>query len=307
MFYVYVSLSRTIVYIYICLFVLLKVGDWPHVWCWCYLFYNVPTINKIILLVLLLLSSLWFITIHLRPIPHDISRPLYTKISLKFAYPKIPSQPPRGQWAWCLAVFLFRKQSWWRHQMETFSALLAICAGNSPVPDEIPAHRPVTRSFDVFFDLRPNKPLSKQRWGLWLETSSCPQWRHHNGITACVCWDMCVPTHPLAMHVNKTNLWEVNTLHRHLPLQSFPRRDQLVNIDVNIQYKISPALSRGIVTCDDASFQYLVKLLRKYLHSEMNCSSSDHYQIEHCSWLWKRKYGISNSKEIHVKYAYFIR
>ena len=35
--------------------------------------------------------------------------------------------------------------------METFSALLAICAGNSPV----------TRSFDVFFDLHPNKRLSK--------------------------------------------------------------------------------------------------------------------------------------------------
>ena len=43
--------------------------------------------------------------------------------------------------------------SWWRHQMETFSALLAICAGNSPVPGEFPAQRPVTRSFDVFFDL----------------------------------------------------------------------------------------------------------------------------------------------------------
>ena len=37
--------------------------------------------------------------------------------------------------------------------METFSALLAICAGNSPVPGEFPAQRPVTRSFDVFFDL----------------------------------------------------------------------------------------------------------------------------------------------------------
>ena len=37
--------------------------------------------------------------------------------------------------------------------METFSALLADCAGNSPVPGEIPAQRPVTRSFDVFFDL----------------------------------------------------------------------------------------------------------------------------------------------------------
>ena len=41
--------------------------------------------------------------------------------------------------------------TWWRHQMETFSALLAICAGNSPVPGEFPAQRPVTRSFDFFF------------------------------------------------------------------------------------------------------------------------------------------------------------
>ena len=48
-------------------------------------------------------------------------------------------------------------KSWWRHQIETFSALLAICAGNSPVPGEFPAQMPVTRSFDVFFDLRLNK------------------------------------------------------------------------------------------------------------------------------------------------------
>ena len=45
--------------------------------------------------------------------------------------------------------------------METVSALLAICAGNSPVPSEFPAQRPVTRGFDVFFDLHPNKRLSK--------------------------------------------------------------------------------------------------------------------------------------------------
>ena len=43
--------------------------------------------------------------------------------------------------------------------METFSALLAICAGKSPVPGEFPAQRPVTRSFDVFFDLHLNKRL----------------------------------------------------------------------------------------------------------------------------------------------------
>ena len=52
--------------------------------------------------------------------------------------------------------------SWWRHQMETFSALLALCAGNSPVTAEFPSQRPVTRSFDVFFDLRLNKRLSEQ-------------------------------------------------------------------------------------------------------------------------------------------------
>ena len=47
--------------------------------------------------------------------------------------------------------------------METFSALLAICAGNSPVPGEFPTQRPVTRSFDVYFDLRPDKRLSDLR------------------------------------------------------------------------------------------------------------------------------------------------
>ena len=37
--------------------------------------------------------------------------------------------------------------------METFSALLAICAGNSPVIGEFPVQRPVMRGFDIFFDL----------------------------------------------------------------------------------------------------------------------------------------------------------
>ena len=70
--------------------------------------------------------------------------------------------------------------SWWRHQMETFSALLTICAGNSPVSGEFPTQRPVTRSFDVFFVLRPNKQLSKQWWGWWFETPSWLLWRHRN-------------------------------------------------------------------------------------------------------------------------------
>ena len=46
--------------------------------------------------------------------------------------------------------------------METFSVLLAICAGNSPVTGEFPAQRPVTRIFDDFFDMCLNKRLSKR-------------------------------------------------------------------------------------------------------------------------------------------------
>ena len=45
---------------------------------------------------------------------------------------------------------------------EIFSALLALCVGNSPVTGEFPTQRPVTQSFDVFSDLRLNKRLSKQ-------------------------------------------------------------------------------------------------------------------------------------------------
>ena len=45
--------------------------------------------------------------------------------------------------------------------METLSVLLAICAGNSPVIGEFPTQMPVTGSFNIFFDLRLNKRLSK--------------------------------------------------------------------------------------------------------------------------------------------------
>ena len=77
-------------------------------------------------------------------------------------------------------LYVLHTFAWWGHQMETFAALLAICAGNSQITGEFPAHRPVTRSFGVFFDLRLNKPLSKQWWGWWFETLSRPLWRHCN-------------------------------------------------------------------------------------------------------------------------------
>ena len=89
-----------------------------------------------------------------------------------------------GQHIICFAQF-FTSFPWWRLQMETYSALLAFCAGNSPVTGEFPTQRPVTQSFDIFFDLHLNELLSKQPWGWWFETPSSPLWRHSNMSDVC--------------------------------------------------------------------------------------------------------------------------
>ena len=67
---------------------------------------------------------------------------------------------------------LYKFGTWWRHQMETFPHYWPFVQG---------IHRsPVTRTFDVFFDLRLNKRLSKQWWRWLFETLSRPLWRHPN-------------------------------------------------------------------------------------------------------------------------------
>ena len=65
--------------------------------------------------------------------------------------------------------FLFSR---WRHEMEMCSALLALCASQGPV----------MRSFDVFFDLRLTKRLSKQSRRRWFETPLRSLWRHCNVV-----------------------------------------------------------------------------------------------------------------------------
>ena len=67
--------------------------------------------------------------------------------------------------------------------METFSALLALCEVNWLVTGEFPSQRSVTRSFDVFFDLRLDERLSKQSCGWWFETLTCSLWSHCNEQT----------------------------------------------------------------------------------------------------------------------------
>ena len=71
--------------------------------------------------------------------------------------------------------------SWWRHQMETFSALLDFGGGNPPITRGLPSQGPVAWSSDVLFDLHLNKRFSKRPRRWWFETPSHSLWRHYNG------------------------------------------------------------------------------------------------------------------------------
>ena len=105
------------------------------------------------------LSSVRIGDIYLKAISQGMSWPLITKISFNITL--------------------------WRHQMEAFSALLALGAGNSPVTGEFPSQRPVTRSFGVFLWSGPEQTLSKQNRlkRRWFETPSCSLWRHCNDLS----------------------------------------------------------------------------------------------------------------------------
>ena len=65
--------------------------------------------------------------------------------------------------------------------METFSAQLAICAGNSLVPGEFHTQRSVTRNFDIFFDLRLNNS-----WVNNGEAGELRRYRAHYDVTVMV-------------------------------------------------------------------------------------------------------------------------
>ena len=84
--------------------------------------------------------------------------------------------------AWSKLLFKMAKltHSWWRHQMETFFRVTGPLCGEFTGPGEFPTQRPVTWGFDVFFDLRLNKWLSKLSWGWWFETPSWSLWRQCN-------------------------------------------------------------------------------------------------------------------------------
>ena len=132
-------------------------------------------------------------------------------------------------WPYVLTIV----QSWWRHQMEIFSALLAFCVGNSPVTGEFSAQRPVTWSLDVFLDLRLNKRLSKQSWGWWLETPWDPLWRHYcfgrtnrgcigtsNAVHYQTCINALLPSDAILWHTSGSTLIQITSGMQHIILIS---------------------------------------------------------------------------------------
>ena len=68
-----------------------------------------------------------------------------------------------------MPVGIHRGITWWHHQMEAFSVLLALCVRNPPITGGFPSESPMTRSFDVFFGVRLNKRLNKQLIHLWFQ------------------------------------------------------------------------------------------------------------------------------------------
>ena len=104
--------------------------------------------------------------------PFSLTYMLMSQIGGIFPYRPIFSLYHKSMYMGCKHVFIswsiYSQEiylgktggTWWRHQMEAFLELLTLYEGNSPVTGEFPSQRPVTRSFDVFFDLRLNKRLS---------------------------------------------------------------------------------------------------------------------------------------------------
>ena len=143
---------------------------------------------------------------------------------------------------------VFCRFPWWRYQMETFSASLALCVGNSPVTGDFPSQRPVTRSFHVFFDLCLNKRLSKQSGHRWFETPSRSLWRHSNGDGLVVTGTSFVPRHTFARATTAQLSWHVQNCDLVVTCWYEPQEDQIRYLPSDVSRKNCPVLSKKYYT-----------------------------------------------------------
>ena len=110
-----------------------------------------------------------------------LSRPQSVKPSIKQTYGWWNEMPQRPRDATAMLHHTMRSMMT-SSNGNVFRVTGPLC-GEFTGPGEFPTQRPVTRSFDVFFDLRLNKRLSKQPWGWWFETPSWLLWRQCNALT----------------------------------------------------------------------------------------------------------------------------
>ena len=202
--------------------------------------------------------------------------------------------------------------------METFSALLAICAGNSPVAGKFPAQRPVMRSFDVLFYLRLNKCLSKQSWGWWFETPSRPLWRHCNANFPCsqgrnfhknniplkaFQWTVTImdrsifsATHTLTQHIPNTPLvmGQFSSFFRYVTMYSFDVSQP--NNTIEFHFNLSRVTNLPFKRCSDIpshpNYDHLYEFDVYYTRDNINTTAVNWTRIPYVSsyfWpLWWR-------------------
>ena len=184
---------------------------------------------------------------------------------------------------------------WWRHQMETFSAPLAICARNSSATGEFPSQMPVTQSFDVFLDLRPNKRLSKLPW---FETPSGSVWRQRNDQFFLL---ICFSPHELMLvkALSTHRGWEkmaaisqaiFSSLFSCMKIFVFwlqyrwelPQRVQLTKHSIGSDNRLAPNRRQAIIGSNDGLFYW-----RIYASLGLDELKTVNYDIQYfCHTLW---------------------
>ena len=148
--------------------------------------------------------------------------------------------------------------------MEPFSALLALCSWNSLVTGEFPSQRSVTRSFDVFFDPRLNKRLSKQSWRRLFETPSRSLWRRCNVLS--------LKFNPKSTIDNKSTsvlVIAVTLVHQALWVLTSNRGNKTIhfhvnNLDSSIQWTISDIVSLTHFRCTRRKMEIITPVIYKY-------------------------------------------
>ena len=119
-------------------------------------------------------------------------------------------------------------------------------------PGEFPTQRPVTRTFDVFFDLRLNKRLSKQPWGWWFETPSWSLWSQSRGVSTEVGKNVVIIT---SFYVKMVTMWNTSwVVSKVISITSF-----YVKISYDVKYKQGCVKSHHHKPKKDVLLQDLVK------------------------------------------------